>query len=373
MTATRAAGFDAADLADDRVEGLLRPEVRALELYTASHAPALVDLSDNTSQRGAPPAAMRALAQAGADSLARYPTLYADVLRDAAARYHGVSPDEVVTGCGSDDVLASAIRAFAGPGDVLTHPAPTFGMIPYFARLAGISPIAVPLFGPEGHYDIDVDGLLAPRPKVVYVCSPNNPTGTLASRGAIDALLARAEGLVILDEAYVEFGGESRVREARAHGRLVVVRTMSKAFGLAGARAGVGITSAAIARAMTKVRGPFKVATLGERVAAAALDHDRAWMEEGVREVHEARARFVAWLDARAAAQAGRARPLPSEANFVLLPVPGARAVAQALLDRGIVVRAFAALPGIGDALRISIGPWPLMERILPALDEVLP
>jgi histidinol-phosphate aminotransferase len=351
-------------------DGLVRPEVRALRLYSSNRAPCPIDLSDNTSQRGAPPSALRVASEAGAELFARYPSHYGHPLKLAAAEAHGVSADEVVTGCGSDDVLACAIRAFAGPGDVLAHPDPTFVMIPYFARTCGIEPVSVPLLGPDAGYDVDVDGLLRRRPKIVYVCSPNNPTGTLASREAIDTILRDAPGLVLLDEAYVEFGGESRIHQAREHGRLLVVRTMSKAYGLAGARAGYAVGAAPLVREIEKVRGPYKTSSLGERMAAAALKDDREWMLSGVREVLEAREHLLRWLEARSGKVA---RALPSSANFVLVPAPGAPALAEELRGRGIAVRPFESLPGIGDALRISIGPWPLMERTLDALGEVLP
>jgi histidinol dehydrogenase len=353
-------------------EGSLRAPVQprngleAITLYTSNRRAAQVDLSDNTNQRGAPPSAARVLAEAEPASLARYPSHYADELKRAVALHFGVSPSQVVTGCGSDDVIDCALRAFANPGDRLVYPDPTFAMIPYFARTNGLTPVAVPLRGSAQAWDADLDVMLAQRPKILYLCSPNNPTGTMVSRQGLERALAEAPGLVILDEAYADYAGDSLVKRTQAAGRLLVIRTLSKAFGLAGQRVGIAIGAEALVREIEKVRGPYKVNVLGERVAIAALTNDAAWVAEGVREVIESRERFIPWL-----ASVGLS-PLPSSANFVLVPVRKAVEQAESLRSRGIAVRPFSALPGIGDAVRISVGPWPMMEPLLGSFAEVL-
>ncbi len=337
-----------------------------MELYASPRVPTEIDLSDNTNQRGAPPSALRVLSASGSAALSRYPSHYADELKRAIADLVGVGADQIVTGCGSDDVLDSAVRAFAVPGEALAYPEPTFAMVPYFAHMNGLTPRPVPLLPASRGFDVDADGLLAQRAKITYLCSPNNPTGTLASDEAVDRVLRDAAGLVIVDEAYVDYGGRSLAARARAEERLLVVRTLSKAFGLAGARVGYAVGAPELVREVEKSRGPYKITALAERMAVAALDEDRAWVAEGVREVLVARDRFVAWLGARGLA------PLPTAANFVLVPAMAPADKARALRARGVAVRAFPALAGLGDALRISIGPWDVMERALPALEEVL-
>ncbi|HTJ84663.1 MAG TPA: aminotransferase class I/II-fold pyridoxal phosphate-dependent enzyme, partial [Polyangiaceae bacterium] len=344
-----------------------RPGLRELRLYSSNRKAAELDLSDNTNQRGAPPAARAVLEAASAPLISRYPSHYADEVKRAAAAHFGVEADQVVTGCGSDDVIESTLRAFASPGDTIAYPDPTFAMIPYFAKTNGLVPRGVPLLGPERDYDADVETMLAARPRVLYLCSPNNPTGTLVSRTSIERVLREAPHLVVLDEAYAEYGGESFVRRARDEGRLLVVRTLSKAWGLAGQRVGVAIGAPELVGEIEKARGPYKVNALGARMATAALEEDGAWVEAGVRDVITARARFVDWLEARGQ------RPVPSHANFILLPVRDANAVAAELRDKsGIAVRPFTGLPGFGDALRISVGPWDVMERVLAPLAEAL-
>jgi histidinol-phosphate/aromatic aminotransferase/cobyric acid decarboxylase-like protein len=199
--------------------------------------------------------------------------------------------------------------------------------------------------------------------RIMYLCSPNNPTGTLASRAAIDRVLERATGLVIVDEAYAEFSGVSLAAEAAGHGRLLVVRTLSKAFGLAGMRVGYGIGTPELVRELTKARGPYSVTSAGEAAAVAALTHDLGWMRTHAAEAVANRDRFITALATRGLVA------LPSAANFVLVPTPRAGDIALALRRRGIAVRAFADLPVVGDAMRMTVGPWTTMERVLKALD----
>jgi histidinol-phosphate aminotransferase len=337
-----------------------------MDVYQSNRAPVAIDLSDNTNLRGAPPAALRAAASAGAEVYSRYPSHYANELKRALADWLGVRTDEIVTGCGSDDVLDSALRAFAEPGDRLAYPSPTFAMVPYLAHMNGLEPRHVPLLGKARGFDIDAEALVAERARVTYLCSPNNPTGTLVSAQSLELVLREAAGLVVLDEAYVEYATESHVRRARDDGRLLVVRTLSKAFGMAGLRIGYAVGAPDLVQAVEKSRGPYKVSALAERMAVAALDEDRAWIADGVANVLAARDRFVAFLRDLGL------DPLPSAANFVCVPVANAREKAAALRERGVAVRPFAGLDGIGDALRISVGPWPIMEGALPALSEVL-
>jgi len=353
------------------------PQARAgyaeLSLYAPDRRPCAVDLSDNTNLWGMPPGAERAMREVPSEAMARYPELYAQTLKQSLARYAGVDASCIVTGCGSDDVLDSAIRAFAEPGERIALPDPTFPMIPVFARMNGLTAVSAPL---TTAYDADVDALLATDPAIVYLCSPNNPTGTTLSRAAIDAVVGRANGLVIIDEAYAEFAGCNVVDLAMRSDRVLVTRTMSKAFGLAGLRIGYAIGAPDLVAAVEKSRGPYKVNAMAARAAVTALGGDLAWVRERVEDVVALRARLTDALRALGI------DALPSRANFVLAPLPDAPQVAAALRARGIAVRPFEALAAPagtplaatrGSAVRITIGPWPLLERALGALREVLP
>jgi histidinol-phosphate aminotransferase len=345
---------------------LVRQAYRDISLYTPERPPSPIDLTDNTNLYGVPPHAERTFRELAVSTLTRYPTPYAVELKAALAAYSGVEPACVVTGCGSDDVLDSAIRAFLEPGERMAYPEPSFAMMPLFAKMNALEGVAVPL---RPDLDIDAEGMLATGARLLYVCSPNNPTGTLASRRALGRLLEQAPGVVVLDEAYAEYCGQDYRQEAVRHGRLLVVRTLSKAFGLAGLRIGYAVGAPALVQEVEKSRGPYKISGVAERTAVAALSRDQDWVKEKIADILRNRARLVEALKALGLS------PVPSEANFVLVPVKGdsvalARAMRQ---QRGVALRAFAGLPGLGDALRISLGPWEQVQAALDALKAVLP
>lgn len=349
-----------------------RSSYSTIELYAPDRRPCEIDVSDNTNLWGSPPSASRVLAQAGSASVTRYPELYADSLKAALAEYLGVGVDQIVTGCGSDDVLDSTLRAFADPGDVVAVPDPSFAAVPIFARMNSLQPVLVPL---TGTYDIDVDGVLASNARIVYLCSPNNPTGQALSRTAIEAIVDRAPGLIIIDEAYAEFARASAIEFLSRSDRVLITRTMSKAFGLAGLRIGYAVGAAAVVREVEKSRGPYKVNAVAERAAVAVLRNDMPWVREHAEQVIQNRARLTAAL------RELRLTALPSQANFVLVPVVDATRVAAELRTRGVAVRPFERLTAAegsvlgstaGDALRITIGPWDVMASVLAALEEVL-
>jgi len=336
-----------------------RATIRDIVPYPTERIPCTADLSDNTNLFGAPPAALRELSRSGHEEITRYPGLHARRLRDALADYAGVRPDQIVSGCGSDDVIDSAVRAFAEPGEHLAYSDPTFSMIPVFAKVNGLIPTPV-RFASSG--DIDPDALLATEARIIYICSPNNPTGSIATRQSVDRVIERAPGIVIIDEAYGEFTDGGRVSEAPTHDRVLVTRTLSKAFGMAGFRIGYGTGPASLIHEIAKVRGPYKENAPAERAAACALREDVSWMRDLAAQAVRNRDRFADAL------RANGFDPLPSAANFLLVPVAEAAAVARRMRERGIAVRPYPGLPDIGDALRITIGPWPVMELALDAL-----
>ena len=340
---------------------LARADYAQLALYTPDRSPVRVDLSDNTNRWGMPPAAARVIREAATSAFARYPEPYSAALKEAVAGYCGVEPENVVTGCGSDDVLDSAVRAFAPPGERLATCDPTFVMVPALAVMNGLSCARVP-FSPA--FETDADALLATDARIIYICSPNNPTGTTTPVETIARLADQSRGLVIVDEAYIEFADTPGCAElARTRPNVLVVRTMSKAFGLAGLRVGFGIGAPELVREVEKSRGPFKVGALASLAAKAALREDVSWMRLHARLAREARGTLAFDL-----AQRGIIA-LPSSANFLLAPMPNASAIATRMRELGVAVRPFTQLPGIGDALRITVAPADEMAAALAALD----
>ena len=344
-----------------------RPDYRTLSRYTPDRRPVSVDLSDNTNLWGTHPAALERVRAAGPDDLARYPELYADRLREAVADKFGVDTACVTTGCGSDDVLDSAFRAAGGGSGLVSYAAPTFSMIDPLARMNGLPSRAVPW--PDA---LDDPGRLLERhPSLVYVCRPNNPTGEQAPEAWVGALLDQvgSDGpLVVLDEAYADFAKETWLPRAPEHPRLLVARTASKAYGLAGLRTGFAVASEEVALEIEKSRGPYKVTRLGVEAAAAAVRDADGWMAATVEVAIANRERLARELTRRGLT------PLDSRSNFLLFPALSESAREDALRIRGrdVAVRPFSDIPGMGEGLRVTVGPWPLMEAFLAALDAEL-
>ena len=356
---------EAAEGVGTRVPPRAARRFEGMEAYDPRREPCAVDLSDNTNLWGTPPAAARALRDFAESEITRYPAVYAARLKEALAEYAGVCSEEIVTGCGSDDVLDSALRALAEPGERIAVAEPTFVMASVFARMNGLEAVRV---GLTGTFGLDADTLIATGARITYLCSPNNPTGNTFERSSIERVIRESPGVVILDEAYAEFMGDGFLGSAPSYENLLVVRTLSKAFGLAGARVGYAAGNAALVNAVEKSRGPYKVSAQAERAAMAALRDDRDWIAGRIDEVRANRARFASELGRLGLA------PLASDANFVLVPVRDAAALAHRMRrgGSGVAVRPFAALAGIGDAVRITIGPWRLMEAALSALEEAI-
>jgi len=201
---------------------------------------------------------------------------------------------------------------------------------------------------------------------LIYVASPDNPTGVAMPREDVHRLL-ESDALVVLDEAYAEFDGPGLIAEAAHTPRLLVVRTMSKAFGLAGLRVGYGVGAPDMVGPLARLRPPYRVGRLSEALAVRALARDRAWMRRRAARVAALRDRMLDALDAL-----GFALPR-SRANFVLVPVPDAARAVAALEAAGVRARAFPGLTTFGDAVRITIGPWPALSRAIEALAAFAP
>ena len=341
-----------------------RADYASLDRYDPGRSPVPVDLGDNTNLWGPHPAALARVRAATADDLRSYPELYSDTLRQAVANRFGVDPSSVTTGAGSDDVLDSAFRAAYGTGQTVTFPAPTFSMIGDLARMNGMEPKPVPW----AEAAADPGTLLDDDPAVVYLCRPNNPTGAQLPEEWVERLLGLSghEGpLVIVDEAYADFAGETLIDWAGRLPKLLVARTCSKAYGLAGLRCGFGVAKPEVVLEVDKARGPYKVSRLAAELAAAALRDEDGWVERTVAECLENRDRLSGALSTRALNQ------LPTAANFILVAAPSGSALedATALRESGVQVRPFTRVPDLGDALRVTVGPWALMERFLEALD----
>ena len=271
-----------------------REGFRALRRYTPIEDPVEIELSDNTNLWGCHPDALGVMRDAVSADISNYPQAYSSVLRDAVADTFDVPAECVITGCGSDDVLDSTFRAVCDPGARVAFPDPTFLMIPHLLvvnSLRGV-PLGDARRPPSPRQLLDADADL------IYVCTPNNPTGTALSRAWIDELLdgvGSTGPVVILDEAYYEFnvaspgydaGDTSHVERALAVPRIMIARTFSKAYGLAGLRAGFGIAHPDLLGEVEKARGPLQ-----GRPARGAGGGGRTARPVGLARAHGARDR----------------------------------------------------------------------------------
>jgi len=326
-----------------------------------------VKLASNENPYGPSPLALLAASEAARDGH-RYPDGYA--LREDLARHHGVEHAEIMIGNGSNELIDLLYRTFAVPGAHAVYPDPSFVCYRIGATCTNMDATEVAL---RDHLSYDVDALLAairPETKLLFVANPNNPTGAYVGRKELNRLLREVPPhvIVVLDEAYVEFADAPdfasalELRGLREH--LIVLRTFSKAYGLAGFRVGYAITSPKIVNYLDRVRAPFNVSSIGLAAARAALT-DRAHLERGLSLNRSERTRVTSGLSALGLTVA------PSQTNFVLVDMKrDGRAVYDDLLRKGVIVRPMP--PPIRTWLRITIGQVHENERMLAAVRELL-
>jgi histidinol-phosphate aminotransferase len=344
---------------------LARPEIRALKPYEhAAWEPALERLHANE----LPWAASE---DGECDGLNRYPEPQPRALIERLARLYEVAPEYVLVGRGSDEAIDLLSRAFcrAGEDAVVVCP-PTFGMYAVAARIQGAEVLRVPLRAEQG-FALDEHALLESctgRVKLVFVCSPNNPTGNQLAETALLRVAAELAGraVLVVDEAYVEFAARpSLARHVARLPHLAVLRTLSKAHGLAGARCGTLIASPEIVSLLRKIIPPyaltqFTIETVVRRLEPRPLERMRAQVAS-IREERE-------WLATSLRACSGVARIWPSEANFVLAEFEDAGAAFAKARAAGLLIRDVRAQPGLERALRITVGTPEQNQRLIRAL-----
>jgi histidinol-phosphate aminotransferase len=358
--------------APDGVEGLalIKPGVRAQSAYTLSAPSAPRKLNQNESPWDVPPALKReVLAAAEAAAWNRYPEFAPPDLLAALADHYGWTPDGVLVGNGSNELIQATLATTLESGDVVVAPAPTFSLYRLLTGVLGGRYRPVPLAS-DFAYDVDalVEVAARERARVVVLNSPNNPTGSALPEGAVERLLEETGALVVCDEAYQEFGGPTALPLLRETSRVVVLRTFSKALGLAGLRFGLALAHPAVARELAKGKLPYNVNVVTLAAAAAALRHGDE-LAERVRQIVEQRGRLVDGL-ARLPALA----VYPSAANFVLIRClrQPAREVFRRLLDEhGILVRDVSGGSELAQCLRISVGTADDVDAVVAALGNI--
>lgn len=347
---------------------LVRADLRDFTGYKSARSDRLVgDVWLNANE-----AAWPNLAE-GAGSVRRYPDPQPQALREALARLYGCRADQLVAGRGSDEAIDLLVRALCPPGRgaIVTAP-PTFGMYAVSARLHGAEVVEVPLVDDGASFRCDTDAIaqaaLARGATLVFLCSPGNPTGNAIALADIGALAGRLDGraVVVVDEAYQEYAdGASAITLIDDHPNIVVLRTMSKAHALAGVRLGVAIGDADLVAVLRRCQAPYPLPVpcidlVQRALGPVELATTRANVATTLRE----RSRLLAALRGVPSVR----RAYPSSANFVLVRLDDAQAAFDALLAAGVVVRDVRAQPGLGDALRITVGRPDENDRVAAVL-----
>jgi len=346
----------------------LRAELRGTRPYGAPQLVVPVRLNNNENPYPPPPALVADLTDAVseiANGLNRYPDREAIRLRAGLAAYLGVDPDQVWAANGSNEVLAQLLQAFGGPGRSALGFVPSYSMHPLIARLGGTRWMDEPR---REDFTVSAEqansAVVRTMPDVVFLTRPNNPTGTPMALSVVKAVCECAPGIVIVDEAYAEFSTQtSAITLLERYPRLIVTRTMSKAFALAGARVGYLAAAPAVIDALQLVRLPYHLSALTQAAALAALRHTEQTLAT-VRQVCADRDRLAAAL------RATGLKVGPSDANFMLFGrFDRPDEIWQGLLDRGVLVRDV----GLPRWLRVSVGTTAECELFLAALTQVMP
>lgn len=346
----------------------VRPALRGFEPYTPGQQPpdgrGWVKLNTNEAPWPPSPAVLEAVRAAVGENLRLYPDPQARAAREAVARRIGVAPEQVALGNGGDELIELCFRAFAGAGDRVAYPHPSYPLLEPLCRIHEAEPARHALTADWGL----PEGFAADPAPLKFLVNPNSPTGTWLDRDAVAGVVRRSPGLVVLDEAYVDFAPEHRL-DLLGEGadNLVVLRTLSKSYALAGMRIGYAVASPGLIGALDLVRDSYNMDRLATVAAVAAVEDA---------DYHERLVRFVvrerAWL-AEELRGAGF-EMTPSAANFVFARPPAghdAAAVHAALRERRILVRQYDREP-VAGWLRITIGTREQHRTLLEALREVM-
>lgn len=350
---------------------LIKPSVRAQAGYTLAAPPARRKLNQNESPFDFPSELKRqVLERVAGQPWQRYPGFAPPELLARLAQHYGWVAEGVLVGNGSNELIQSTLSVALGAGDRVVAPSPTFSLYRLLTTVLGGRYVPVPL---DEDFVFDVDRLIEAAQResarVIVLNSPNNPTGSALPEGAVERILSRTEALVVCDEAYQDFGGPSALRLLSHSSRLVVLRTFSKALGLAGLRFGLALAHPAVAREIAKGKLPYNVNLMTLAAARTALDH-APMLAARTREVIEVRERFVARL-----VKVPGLTVYPTAANFVLirsLRLPAKELFRRLLDDYGILVRDVSDSPQLSQCLRVSIGTSEDMDVVISALEEIV-
>jgi histidinol-phosphate aminotransferase len=351
--------------------GLIKPSVRNQSAYTLSAPVSARKLNQNEAPVDVPEDLKREILDRAAGApWHRYPAFVPIKLTAAIAERHRWLTEGVLVGNGSNELIQATLAVSVAAEDAVIAPEPTFSLYRLLTAVGGGRYVPVPM-GPDFAYDIDalLSAAKRERARVVVLNSPNNPTGSVLPTGAVERFLAETDALVVCDEAYQDFGGPSAVGLLHNAPRLVVLRTFSKAMGMAGLRFGYALAHPDLAREIAKAKLPYNVNAITLAAAEVALQHSDRFGAQTMVVVQE-RNRFLPLLG-----RLSGIRVFPSAANFVLFRaerLPAKEIFRRLLEEHGILIRDVSDGPGLTECLRISIGTREDMDAVLKAMQQIL-
>ena len=296
----------------------------------------------------------------------RYPDPLGNELRDLIAEANGLSRENVLLGNGGDELLFNLALTWGGPGRTFLNVPPTFSVYEANARLTGTKIVNIPR---KENFDIDEEAVLARMAEgdidFAVITSPNNPTGKMANETFLKKLLDSSDALIMVDEAYFEFSRFSMRPYLDQYENLVILRTFSKAFSLAGVRMGYLLANASVIREFLKVRQPYSVDAVSQAIARVVF-RNRAKFEPAIQAIVDERARVLDGLSRIPGVTA-----YPSESNYIMFRIKDADEVWESLYERGVLVRDFSRAPYLEDCLRVTVGKREENDAFLAALKEV--
>jgi histidinol-phosphate aminotransferase len=346
-----------------------RPDLADLAPYASKEVRAEVMLASNENPADLPPEIVAKIAERMRGfGFNRYPDPMATEVRELIAAANGLDVGNVLLGNGGDELIFDLVLAWGGSGRTVVDLPPTFVMYGLDARMTGTNLVAVPR---TETFDLDAEAVLAELAgggaDIVTIANPNNPTGNLTAETALIDILNATDGLVLVDEAYFEFSRHTMRPHMARHPNLVILRTFSKAFSLAGLRVGYLLAHEDVVGELTKVRQPYSVDRFSQMVASLVF-RERAQFERGIAEIIRGRDHVFSALSAMPNVIA-----FPSEANFVMFRTAHAGSVWRDLLhNHGILVRDFSRTPHLQDCLRVTIGTEAENARFLEAMNDIL-
>ena len=323
----------------------------------------VVKLNTNENPYMPSPEVMKVLHGFEGEWLRRYPDPMALMAREAAAEVYGVPADWVMAANGSDEMLALLARAFLEKGRKIAYPMPTYSLYITLAEMQDAATAEVPY---DEEYNLPVEGLLAARADLTFICTPNNPSATVAPVRDLERLAEGLDGVLVIDEAYTDFADENALGLVSRYPNVIVLRTLSKGYSLAGLRVGFGVARPDLLEGLIKIKDSYNVDSVALRLATAAMK-DQDWMKANAGKIKASRATLAAALRKMGFAL------WPSQANFILARPPkrDARYLYMELRDRGILVR-YWDRPKLDDKIRITVGTEEENQALLEALQQLI-